>query len=85
MLDFISIISYISIINFKPLNKKVMKLTEEILFDVFKETEEKVVGTSHWGRMVDKLESIGILITESRYRKLNAFLKQMNRGVDLSK
>jgi hypothetical protein len=62
-----------------------MKLTEQILFDVFKQTEEKVLGTSHWGRMVDELESIGIPITESRYRKLNAFLKQMNRGVDLSK
>lgn len=62
-----------------------MQLTEKLLHEVFSQTEEKVAGTSHWGRMMDKLESIGLIITESRYRKLNAFLKQMNRGIDLSK
>lgn len=61
-----------------------MKLTEQLLNEVFSQTKEKVAGTSHWGRMVDELESIGLRITESRYRKLNSFLKQMNRGVDLS-
>lgn len=61
-----------------------MKLTEQLLNEVFSQTKEKVAGTSHWGRMFDKLEQMGFHITESRYRKLNAFLKQMNRGVDLS-
>ncbi len=62
-----------------------MKLTEQILFDVYKQTEEKVAGKSHCGRMIVELESIGIPITESRYRKLNTFYRNMNRGVDLSK
>ncbi len=46
-----------------------MKLTEKLLNEVFSQTKEKVAGTSHWGRMVDALESIGFHITESRYRK----------------
>jgi hypothetical protein len=62
-----------------------MKLTQQLLHEVFSQTEEKVAGTSQWGRMMDKLEQMGCNITESRYRKLNAFLKQMNRGIDLSK
>jgi hypothetical protein len=62
-----------------------MKLTEQLLNEVFSQTIDKVVGTSHSGRMIAKLEQIGCNITESRYRRLRSFYKQMNRGIDLSK
>jgi len=61
-----------------------MKLTERILISVFYKTKEKVAGTSHWGRMVDELESMGIQITTGRHRTLNTFYKNMNRGINLS-
>lgn len=61
-----------------------MQLTQTLLNEVFLQTKEKVVGTSQLGRMMNKLQQMGCHITESRYRKLNGFLKQMNRGIDLS-
>ncbi len=59
-------------------------MTQKILTKVFWETEQKVIGTSHWGRMVDKLEAEGYHITTSRHRSLNKFYRIANKGIDLS-
>jgi|LakMenEpi03Aug12_release.lakeMendotaPanAssembly.Ray.scaffolds.fasta_scaffold6621434_1 hypothetical protein len=62
-----------------------VRLTTELLENAFDATEQKVVGTSHSGRMMSFLEQMGIQITTSRRKKLMSFYRNANRGIDLSK
>jgi hypothetical protein len=58
-------------------------LPQKLIEFVFDETEEKVQGTSHSGRMIKKIQSMGFAITESRYRRIMRFYKQTQRGIFL--